>query len=122
MSSKTRHDGELEIDCRAAPGIPEPIARKGHLPGIRDGSVYHCATMTCWHCGTAVIVNELRVRPREYCRTCDAYICDFCHAVRSQPDYRHLSFKDKADAIRSGRFIWVGPASSGKLVPVLKET
>lgn len=122
MSSKLRHDGELEIDCRASPGLPAEVSIPAGLVPVRAGGIYHGRTMTCWHCGGVVNINELRVRPREYCRTCDMYICDFCHEARCEPDYVHLSFKDKADAVRSGKFIWVGSASRGTLVPVFKET
>jgi len=122
MSSKLRHDGELEIDCRAAPGIPAEVAVPAGLPGIRNGEIYHCRTMTCWHCRTVVVVNELRTRPREYCRTCDAYICDFCACTAAQPGYVHRSFNDLAEAVRSGKFTLSGSASAPVLVPVFKET
>lgn len=124
MSTLKRHDGELEIDCRAGGGLPEDIANQAGLPRIRDGAIYHCATMTCTHCATAVIVNELRVRPREYCRTCDGYVCDYCARTRAEAGaaYVHRSFKELADLVRSGNYTLQGPASAPILVPVLKET
>ena len=121
MSSLKLRDGELEIDCRAGGGLPAELAVPVGLEPVRPGTLYHCATMTCLHCGTAVVVNKLRVRPREYCRTCDGYICDFCHATRCEPDYVHRSFKDLCDAVRSGKFLISGPASRPTLIPVSKE-
>lgn len=123
MASLKRHDGQLEIDCRAGDGIPPDIARIAHLPEIRGGEDYRCATMTCDHCATVVIRNELRTRAREYCRTCDAYICDDCARVAARPGYVHRSFSDLRDMVRSGRFVIVGgPASDPILVPTFKET
>ena len=121
MGLLRRHDGELEIDSRAGDGLPVEIARAANLPALPGGEVYRCATMTCWHCSTVVIVNETRVRPREYCRTCDAYICDHCARTAARPGYVHRSFKELADLVRSGNFTLSGPASDPVLIPVLKE-
>ena len=74
MSSLKRHEGYLLIDNRNLPGIE-------HAPGSRFNSVganqlYECATITCAHCNTVVILRPDRSRPRGYCRKCDKYICD----------------------------------------------
>ncbi len=117
MSSKSRFDGELMIDCRVA-GLPETR----EMPRIPDGRVYHCRTTTCCHCATVYIVNEKRTRAREYCRTCDEYLCDYCARTAAQPGYVHRSFQELADLVRSGRFTLHGSASNPILLPVLKET
>ena len=33
-------------------------------------------TMTCAHCNSVVVLNEKRIRPREWCAKCNAYVCD----------------------------------------------
>jgi len=120
MSSKARFDGELMIDCRVE-GLKAEVARAAGLPQIRDGTVYHCRTTTCCHCATVYLVNELRTRPREYCRTCDEYLCDPCARTAAQPGYVHRSFAELADLVRSGRYTLSGSTSAPLLIPVLKE-
>lgn len=75
------------------------------------------ATLGCPHCGTCVVKNPLRQRPREYCRHCDRYICDFCYPVTQQAGYIHRSFAEIADLVRSGRFTLSGPMSNPILIP-----
>lgn len=116
ITSKKRFEGELMI--RAGEGlkdIPE-------LPDLRAGMVYHCATISCCHCRSVYILNEKRIRPREYCRTCDEYLCDVCHAVRSRPGYVHRSFEDLSDAVRSGKYVLSGPVSEQVLIPLFTES
>ncbi len=36
------------------------------------------ATKTCAHCGTPVVVEPRRLRPRGHCRKCDDFLCDPC--------------------------------------------
>lgn len=33
-------------------------------------------TLTCCHCNRIVVLNPKRVRPREWCRKCNQYVCD----------------------------------------------
>lgn len=40
------------------------------------GAKVERATFTCGHCNRIVIKHPARTRPREYCRKCDALICD----------------------------------------------
>jgi hypothetical protein len=41
-------------------------------------------TLTCSHCHRQVIVNPGRTRDREYCASCDHYICDSCGVAKKQ--------------------------------------
>lgn len=59
MHSKTRHEGYLMIDERAA-----------------GGALHESPTITCCHCNSVFIKNPNRVRPRNYCSRHDAYVCD----------------------------------------------
>jgi len=62
-------EGYLQIDHRAAPS--------GTLLAPA-GSNFETSTITCSHCHSVQIFNPFRTRPREYCRSCDKYICDPC--------------------------------------------
>jgi hypothetical protein len=59
MKTKQSHEGYLMIDDRASGG------------GLLEG-----ATIMCAHCQFTWVMNPLRTRPRNYCRNCDAYVCD----------------------------------------------
>jgi hypothetical protein len=95
MKSLKRHEGYLMIDHRASPGIPADVARKiGFRPeDVAEGALLETATLTCSHCGNAYRKNRYRVRPREYCKPCDHYICDGCYGKTQHPDYVHVPFK-----------------------------
>ena len=74
MSSLKRHEGYLMIDNRfnaAIPKHPDP-----RFDAIGANQTYECATITCAHCNTIVILRPDRSRSRGYCRKCDAYVCD----------------------------------------------
>lgn len=104
MSSLTRHEGYLLVDNRAG----------GALPG--QGSVEERATLTCAHCSAAYIKNPNRIRPREFCRKCNRYICDNCGAVAARPGYVHRSFAELADLVRNGTVSIVGGSPSDPIV------
>ena len=61
-----------------------PAKRESYIyidGGIRqDGSPVRGAVelpaFTCVHCGTIVVMNMARTRPRGYCAKCDAWTCD----------------------------------------------
>ena len=78
MSSLQRHEGYLMIDNRFGPGVSEEFIRASgkdaHIVG--EGQLYESSTVTCAHCGTVVILNPQRTRPRHYCPKCDKYVCD----------------------------------------------
>lgn len=94
--------GELIIDHRASPGLPEEIARQaGYDPKLcREGKMYEAATMTCSHCRCSVVKNIFRTRDRHYCQKCSGhYICDICAFKAAQPDYVHAPFEKTAEQI-----------------------
>jgi hypothetical protein len=107
----TRHDGEIEFDHRASPG----------MPGSRiftEGSVVRLPTIGCPHCRTPQIINPNRVRERAYCRKCDAYICDQCAIWASQPDYVHITFDEIVEKCSAGTHVYIGPIHRARLVPI----
>lgn len=80
--SKDHHLGYLIIDHRNSPGISEEMAHdlsvksgKQVLP-MPKGQIFERDTYRCSHCQAIVLKNPLRERPRNYCRKCDAYVCD----------------------------------------------
>lgn len=76
--SKRSHEGYLLIDHKASPGLPPDFMQKLGLdgPAVAGGASYESPTITCVHCGTIVVLNPQRTRPRNHCRKCDDYICD----------------------------------------------
>jgi predicted RNA-binding Zn-ribbon protein involved in translation (DUF1610 family) len=98
--------GELIVDHRASPGLPEDVARfSGYDPRlVGSGKLYEQKTMTCSHCKCVVVVNPDRVRARENCPKCgNHYICDLCHADTQHPDYIHTPYeKLKDDTMEAG--------------------
>jgi hypothetical protein len=120
MKSLRRFEGELLIDHRASPGIPEDAARAAGLPPqyVCEGAVYETATLSCAHCAGVYRKNPYRIRPREFCGKCNRYICDFCGREAAKPDYVHRSFQELADMVRGGRVtIAGGTASAPILIP-----
>ena len=102
MTSLKRFEGELTVDNRAGGGIP----------GVGMPRFAEVATLRCWHCSAAYIKNPQRIRPREFCRKCNNYICDACGAVAAKPDYVHRSFDELTDLVRNGSVSIVGGTSS----------
>jgi hypothetical protein len=84
VHSLRSHEGELLIDHRNSPGVPEEIMVATGLPAFagKKDSVFECATFTCADCETVVYINPKRNRPRGYCPKCDHYLCDDCEAIR----------------------------------------
>lgn len=94
--------GEIIVDHRASPGLPEDIARAaGYDPTLcREGKVYAAATLTCAHCKGTVVKNIFRTRDRHACPKCAMhYICDGCAFEATLPDYTHTSFEKKVELI-----------------------
>ena len=91
--------GYLHVDHSASPGLPEWFARRnGYDPAlVGEGKVFEADTYGCPHCGGVVVKNPLRQRPRELCLKCNAFICDTCHAVSTNPDYVHQTFVQIAE-------------------------
>lgn len=120
MSSLTRFDGELMIDHRSCDGITPEHARSVGLDGVPLGrnTFNTVPTLGCNHCGSVVAVNPNRKRAREYCRTCDHYICDHCHAARTEADYVHRTTADIIEAVKSGRYELSGDLHRPILIPI----
>lgn len=95
IKSLKRHEGWLLIEHRSGAGLPEEVAvLAGYNPKeCLSGKTFESATITCSHCGNAFVMNRFRIRSREYCKPCDHYICDGCHAKAQHPDYVHIPFK-----------------------------
>jgi hypothetical protein len=94
--------GEIVVDHRASPGLPEDIARlSGYDPKLcREGKMYEAATLTCAHCKGVVVKNPFRIRDRHHCVKCSFhYICDGCAFKASLPDYTHTPFEKKVELI-----------------------
>ena len=95
--------GEIVIDHRASPGLPESVARwAGYVPElVAEGKVYRQETMTCSHCSGVVVKNPFRTRERHSCAKCGFhYICDGCAFIASQPDYVHTPTVKVLDEIK----------------------
>lgn len=74
------------------------------LPGMP--ALIEYATLTCAHCGTVVILNPSRTRPREWCMRCDAYVCDKrvcvteCHPMKQSLDLLVATNKEQPFLLR----------------------
>lgn len=80
MRSHASLENYLEIDHRDSPGFTEAEARAARFGRTMPvGShKFQLKTYTCCGCEVQVIVREARTRPRNYCRSCDKYMCDDC--------------------------------------------
>ncbi len=101
MRSKLTHTGELVIDHRNSPGIdPAWAAARGVTgPIVGAGKTYETGLKNCTHCGADVIMNPMRQREREWCRVCDAYICDGCGLLRKLSGYTHTTARQQIEDI-----------------------
>lgn len=72
------------IDHTFSPGVTREFVAKSGMGGpvVEAGQRFEAAMTSCPHCGSDVLRHPLRKREREWCRKCDAYICDNCAAVR----------------------------------------
>lgn len=117
MTSKRVREGYLQIDHRASPGIPEALvqewARAGKVP-IGGAPNFESATLVCCHCGTLVVLNPDRTRPRGYCRKCDQYVCDSPGCVECRPfeklldDLQNRAYHDGLTLRESGLLVQGG--------------
>ena len=84
MRSKRDQTGEIIIDHRNSPGLTPEFMRANNLDGpvVGAGQTFEGGLKNCSHCGADVILRPERVRPREWCWACDAYICDPCGLLR----------------------------------------
>ena len=83
MKTKRSNEAYILIDHRNSPGITPEFARANGLngPAVPAGKIFESAMNICAHCGADVILNPNRLREREWCRKCDAYICDGCALI-----------------------------------------
>lgn len=97
--------GELIVDHRASPGLPENVARwAGYdVKRVGEGKVWETKTLCCSHCNACVVPNPERVRPRAICMECDNlgghYICDGCDFTRHEAGYVHTPHKKVVDQL-----------------------
>lgn len=84
--SKRSLEGEILIDHKSGPGLPEEVARFiGVDPQyVRSGATYESAIVTCSHCQVSVLMNPERTRERGWCSYCDKYLCDECTFILSR--------------------------------------
>jgi len=108
VSSKLTNQGELLIDHTNSPGIsPEWVKENRHhlmasgaTPVIvGKGKKFETGLKNCTHCGADVIMNPMRQREREWCRVCDAYICDNCGLLRKLSGYQHMTVQQVMENI-----------------------
>jgi hypothetical protein len=119
-----RSEGELFVDHRASPGLPEDAARKmGYEPSqVGEGRLFEAATLMCHHCHQIAIKNPLRQRERAFCMACGgAYICDLCDAERRKPDYVHMPFRKIVDLVASGKATLVSLGIRPLLIPTAEK-
>ena len=95
-------EGYLLIDHRASPGIPEDIALASGIDPklVGEGKILESATYTCQHCRGVVVKEPKRIRPREFCSKCRAFICDGCYDKTKLPLYNHLAYDERVDKTR----------------------
>lgn len=117
MSSINRNDGYLILDHRGSPGVPDDFLHAAGLPTSAGRGVFEAASMYCPHCGAHVVKNPERARAREYCKTCNHYVCDCCHAASTAADYVHRTFEDLTNLVLSGKYTLSGTASAPILIP-----
>jgi len=100
MTSKRAHEGEILIDSRFTPGIPEDVLRITGLPPEAGRGLYEAPTYTCSHCQRVVMMNPGRTRERGYCTGCDHYLCDQCGTVRAALGGVCRTFKQIIDEVQ----------------------
>lgn len=106
--------GEIVVDHRASPGLPEDIAlAAGYDPKFcREGKMYEQATMACAHCPNVVLKNPFRTRDRHYCAKCSGrYICDPCAFKATLSDYVHAPNAKFYDDLKDGKITNERPAT-----------
>jgi hypothetical protein len=82
MISLRSHEGEVLIDHRNSPGVPDQIMLATGYPVGAGHGKFESATFTCPYCETVVVMNPDRSRPRNYDRKTNHLICDGCEALR----------------------------------------
>lgn len=81
------------------------IEQQYEAPGLESSRI-ELPTLTCFHCGTITVLNPKRVRPREWCMKCDAYVCDKrvcvteCHPFKQSLDISVANNGDEPYLVR----------------------
>jgi hypothetical protein len=121
---KTAHDGEIMLDHRASPGFTRAQAESMGVPYelTREGQMMHAPTLGCPHCGSHVMLNPMRQRPRAHCYQCNQYICDICDPIRYEAGYVHRTMNEIRDMLLTGKWKMLGTMSRPLLVPITQET
>jgi len=116
---KTSHDGEIFLDHSASPGFTPEQARRLGMPAemVGEGKRMHAPTLGCPHCGSHIMLNPMRKRPRAHCYQCNMYICDLCDGVRHESGYVHRTMNQIRELVQSGKFEMKGTMSRPLLVP-----
>jgi hypothetical protein len=96
MRTKRSREAYILIDHRNSPGItPEFMEANGLTgPAVGGGKSFESAMYVCCGCGADVIMNPNRSREREWCWSCDGYMCDGCGALRKL-GHPHKPLKQK---------------------------
>lgn len=87
IHSKRSQEGYLLVDHRNSPGITEadlatvPADRRREFLAQSAGHQFEAPTLRCAHCGTIVVLNPARTRPRHWCSHCDHYVCDSANCI-----------------------------------------
>lgn len=100
--------GYLIIDHTDSPGIrPEdiPLALRGSSPAVLAGQKFETDIQFCAHCGSQVVLNKQRTRPREYCAKCNHYICDNPICVKECAPLRKLFDQAETSLVRNGSLV-----------------
>lgn len=95
-------EGELLIDHRNSPGVPQDLLIASGLPPEAGRGVYESATYTCGHCQAIVVMNANRTRERHVCRGCMHVICDGC-ATEKARTLQCVTFQQKIDLLLAGK-------------------
>lgn len=84
MKTKRSEEAYVLIDHSNSPGITPEFVHANNLdaPAVGAGQVFESAVAVCNHCLADVVLNPNRTREREWCYTCDRYICDACGAAK----------------------------------------
>lgn len=74
-------EGELVIDHRNSPGVPDEILEQAGLPTGTGRGLFEAPIYTCNHCqqGVTVIVKAFGLREKRFvCSICRKVICEDC--------------------------------------------
>jgi len=110
MSKHSLKDGSgyLIIDHSESPGIdpsdiPEKLRSTTNIVG--PNQVFEADVQFCAHCGSQVILNPKRTRPRGYCSKCNHYICDNPICNKECAPLKQLLDKAERSIIKTGNII-----------------